>query len=133
MNSLKAIISGIIFIFVAAMLMQLAYIFIAVGYNALAKDYPYLNEISGIFRYLVAIPVFLAIMFAGGYLTAVIANSKELIHSLIVGAIAIVTMMWMALTNAELTTRGVIINLLMLSFTALGGWYWKRRNRAKTL
>jgi len=133
MNSLKAIISGIIFIFVAAMIMQLAYIFIAVGYNALAKDYPYLNEISGIFRYLVAIPVFLAIMFAGGYLTAVIANSKELIHSLIVGAIAIVTMMWMALTNAELTTRGVIINLLMLSFTALGGWYWKRRNRAKTL
>ncbi len=129
MNSLKAVISGIIFIFVAAMIMQLAYIFIAVGYNALAKDYPYLNEISGIFRYLVAIPVFLAIMFTGGYLTAVIANSKELFHSLIVGAIAIVTMMWMALANAELTTRGIVINLLMLLFTVLGGWFWKRRSK----
>ena len=111
------------------MIMQLAYIFIAVGYNALAKDYPYLNEISGIFRYLVAIPVFLAIMFTGGYLTAVIANSKERFHSLIVGAIAIVTMMWMALANAELTTRGIVINLLMLLFTVLGGWFWKRRSK----
>ena len=110
MNSLKAIISGVIFIFVAAMLMQLAYIFIAVGYNSLAKDYPYLNEISGIFRYLVAIPVFLFIMFAGGYLTALIVNSKALIHSFIVGAIAIVAMMWMALSNAELTTRSLSEN-----------------------
>lgn len=132
MNSLKAVISGVIFIFVTALLMQLAYIFIAVTYNSLAKDYPYLHEISGIFRYLIAIPVFLGIMFLGGYLTAAIAKSKELIHCALVGAIAIFTMMWFALSNAELTPMGIVINALMLLFTVLGGWYWLRKNRKKT-
>ena len=128
MNSLKAIISGVIFIFITALLMQLAYLFIAVAYNGLAKDYPYLHEISWIFRYLIAIPVFLGIMFSGGYLTATIAQSKELLHSTAVGAITIFTMMWFALSNAKLTTMGIFINALMLLCTILGAWYWMRRN-----
>ena len=133
MNSLKAIISGVIFIFITTLLMQLAYIFIAVGYNNLAKDYPYLHEISGVFRYLIAIPVFLGIMFLGGYLTATIARSKELLHSMIVGAITISTMMWFALSNAELTKMGILINVLMLLCTVLGGWYWIRRDRKRVV
>ena len=133
MNSLKAIISGVIFIFITALLMQLAYIFIAVGYNNLAKTYPYLHEISGVFRYLIAIPVFLGIMFLGGYLTATIARSKELLHSMIVGAITISTMMWFALSNAELTTMGIFINVLMLLCTVLGGWYWMRRDKKRVV
>lgn len=131
MNSLKAIISGVIFIFVAALLMQLAYLFIAIAYNSVAKDYPYLHEISWIFRYILAIPFFLGIMFLGGYLTAAIARSKQIIHSGIVGAIAIIAMMWLALSNAQLTSMGIIINLLMLLFTILGGWYYMRRARKK--
>jgi len=131
MNSLKAIISGVLFIFITALLMQLAYIFIAVAYNNLAKDYPYLHEISGIFRYLIAIPLFLGIMLMGGYLTAAIAKSKELLHCIIVAAIAIFTMMWFALSNAELTPAGVVINILMLLFTVFGGWYWKYRNKKR--
>ena len=129
MNSLKAILSGIIFIFIAALLMQLAYLFIAVGYNNLAKDYPYLKEISWVFRYLVAIPAFLGIMFAGGYLTSLIANSKGLLHSGFVGSVTMFTMVWFALGNAELSLKGIIINLLFVVFAVFGGWYQLRRSR----
>ncbi len=128
MTGLKAIISGVIFILVAAMLMQLAYIFLAVGYNSLSKEYPFLNEISGIFRYLIAIPVFLGIMFLGGYLTAAIANTRVLLYCLIVGIITSGGMMWMALQNAEITLVGIIINTLTLFATVAGGFFWQKKN-----
>lgn len=128
MNSIKAITAGIVFIIVATLLMQLAYLFIAVSYNSLAKSYPYLNEISGIFRYLTTISVFIMIMFAGGYLTAMIVETRVLIHSFIVGFITTAGMMWMALENANFTTTGIIINSLMLIATTLGGFYWSKRN-----
>lgn len=129
MNSLKAIIIGIIFIIVASLLMQLAYVFVAVGYSNLAKNYPYLNEISGVFRYLVAIPIFIAIMFTGGYLTAVIANTKALLHCLVVSLITTGGMMWMALENSALTSSGIIIILLMIFGTVAGGLYWTKKNQ----
>jgi len=127
MNSLKAIFTGVLFIIITIMIMQLVYIIAAVGYNSLAKDYPYLKEITGVFRYLIAIPIIVLIMFAGGYLTAIIAKKKEVLHSLIVGVITIGAMMWSALANAELTSTGYIINALMLTATIAGGWYWKKR------
>jgi len=77
MRSIKAIIAGSLFIIAAILLMQLAYVFIAVGYNSLAKHYPFLNDISGYFRYFIGIPVFMLIMFSGGCITAYIADSKD--------------------------------------------------------
>jgi len=126
MNSVKAIVSGIIFIIIALLMMQLAYLLIAVGYNSLAKSYPFLNDISGIFRYLIAIPVILGIMFAGGYITAAIATRGVLMHCLIVGIITSGGSLWMALENADLTFTGAIISLMMLILTAAGGLYWKK-------
>lgn len=79
MKSLKAIIAGAVFIIVVILLLQLVYIFIAVAYNALAADYPLLNDIAGSFRYIIGIPVFVATMFAGGYITASIANRKSVV------------------------------------------------------
>ena len=67
MKSLKAIVVGSVFIVVVVLVMQLAYIFIAVAYNALAKDFPFLNDIAGSFRYILGIPIFTMIMFIGGY------------------------------------------------------------------
>ncbi len=126
MNRIKAIATGIIFIIVALLMMQLAYLLIAVSYNSLAKSYPFLNDISGIFRYLVAIPVILGIMFAGGYITAAIATSGVLMHCLIVGIITSGGSLWMALENADLTFTGAIISIMMLVLTAVGGLYWKK-------
>lgn len=131
MDSIKAIISGSLFIIIGSMLIQLAYIFIAVGYNELAKDYPLLNEISIYFRYLLAIPVFIFTMFLGGYLTALIARKKVLLHCAVVAVIAITAMMWPLLANANLTATGIVVSMLSLIATIAGGWYWQRSKSTK--
>lgn len=129
MKSIKAITAGSVFVIVVILCLQLAYIFIAVGYNALAQDYPLLNDISGSFRYLVGIPVFIATMFAGGYITANIANMESLvktwIHSFTVGLITVAGMMYSAVENYDLTMTGVAIIVLALSATSAGAFYWQ--------
>ena len=120
MKSLKAITLGLIFILLAALLMQRAYVFIDARLN--------LSEIKEIVRYLLAIPAFLIIMLIAGYITAALAKSKVLIHSFLVGVIAVGSMMWAALAHAELTNQGLFINLLLVLFTILGGFFWKRRH-----
>ncbi len=128
MKSIKAIAAGSLFIIVVILLMQLAYIFIAVGYNSLAKHYPFLNDISGYFRYFIGIPVFLLTMFAGGYITAHVATTRVLLHCIVVGAITAGGMIWLAMKNSDLTLTGITIFILALAATASGGLYWKRDN-----
>jgi len=128
MNSIKAIVTGIIFIIVALLMMQLAYLLVAVAYNSLAKSYPFLNDISGVFRYLIAIPVILGIMFVGGYLTADIASSSVLMHCLVVGIITSGGSLWMALENADLTITGALLSIMMLLITVAGGLYWQKNS-----
>ena len=110
------------------MLLQLGYIFAAVGYNSVAKNYPFLKEIDWIFQYLLTMPIVMLIMFFGGYLAAAIAKHKVIIHSFLVGFITLVMMMWMVLQNAQLTNKGLIINLLMLVASTAGGYYWRKKN-----
>jgi len=133
MNSLKTIVTGIIFIIIAILLMQLAYLMIIVGLNSLAKDYPALNNISGTVGYLFTITTIIAIMFAGGYLTALIAEKRILLHCLIVGFITIGGMIWMSLENAQLTSIGILINTLLLIATLLGGFYQIKRETRQEL
>jgi hypothetical protein len=137
MRSLKAIAAGCLFIIVVIMFMQLAFIFIAVGYNALAKDYPLLNEISGSFRYIIGIPVFLVTMFFGGYLTATIADSRilarVLLHCFAVGLITAGGMMYSALENTNLTSTGIIVFLLALVATTAGGLYWQKNSKTNDI
>ena len=133
MKSIKAIVAGSLFIVIVILFLQLAYIFIAVAYNALAKDYLFLNDITGYFRYIVGIPVFTAIMFSGGYITAGIANInvyvKVLFNSLTVGLITVGGMMYSAMENADLTTTGIVVTILALSATSAGGLYWLHGNK----
>ena len=124
MKSLKAIVAGISFIVIVILLMQLAYIFLAVGYNSLAKYYPLLNDISGYFRYIIGIPVVMLIMFFGGYITASIANKKVLLHCLVVGCITAGGTTLSAMNNSDLTMTGIVVFILSLSATAAGGLYW---------
>jgi len=129
MKSIKAIAAGSLFIIVVILFLQLAYIFIAVAYNALAKDYAFLNDISGYFRYLIGIPVFMAVMFAGGYITANIARKKVWLHCMVVSLLTTGGMMWSALANTNLTTTGIVVFILALVATIAGGWYWQKDNR----
>jgi len=137
MRSIKAIVIGSVFIVVVMLLLQLAFIFIAVGYNALADDFPFLNDITGLFRYLVGIPVFMVTMFAGGYITAYIANMQTNIkvwfHCLAVGVITVGGMMYLAMDYSNLTLTGIVVTVLALSASSAGGFYWLRDNRIKPL
>jgi len=132
MRSIKAIVVGSVFILVVFLLLGLFYIFIAVGYNALAANFPFLNDITGLFRYLVGIPVFMVLMFAGGYITASIANMhtniKVLFHCLAVGLITVGGTMFFAMEYSNLTLTGIIVFILALSASSAGGFYWLRGN-----
>ena len=128
MNSIKAISTGVVFTVVAILLMQLVYLITSVGYKNIANHYPYLNNISGIFGYLIIISVLLLIMFVGGYLTAIIAKTKEILHTLVVGSITTTLMMWTAFQNSGLTTTAIIISSLMLIATIMGGLYCKKKH-----
>lgn len=133
MRSIKAILAGIVFIIVVMLLLQLAYIFVAVGYNALAKEFPFLNEIAGMFRYILGIPLFIATMFIGGYITANIANMvasvKIWLHCLVVGLITSVAMLYPTLENAEITITGIVVFVLSLVAATGGGLYWQKNIR----
>jgi hypothetical protein len=126
MRSIKAVVVGCLFIVVVGLLIQLAYVFLAVGYTSLAKTYPFLNDISIHFRYLIGIPVFFLVMFIGGYITADLAKHKALLHCLVVAFITIGVMMFSALKNMQLTVSGLVISALALASTLAGGWYWQR-------
>lgn len=139
MKSIKAIVAGSVFILIAILLLQLIFIFVAVGYNALAKDFPLLHDIAGSFRYIVGIPLFIATMFIGGYITAAIAEMKTrvkvLIHCMIVGLLTTGSMIYPLLEYAELTTTGIVIFLLAITSTAASGLYWQKiqqKNLAST-
>ena len=133
MRSIKAIVVGSVFIFVVLLLLGLIYIFLAVGYYALAADFPLLNDITDLFRYLVGIPVFMSTMFAGGYITASIANMhaniKVLFHCLVVGLITVGSMMYSAMGYSSLTITGIVVIILALSASSAGGFSWLRGHK----
>ena len=133
MRSIKAIVAGSVFILVVLLLLGLLYIFIAVGYNALAANFPFLNDIAGLFRYLVGIPVFMIIMFAGGYITASVANMhtniKVWLHCLVVGLITVGGTMYSAMAYSSITLTGIVVFILALSASSAGGFYWLRSNK----
>lgn len=129
MRSVKAIVIGSLFIVIVTLLLQLAYIFIAVGYNVLAKNYLFLNDISGYFKYIIGLPVFMATMFFGGYITASVADMKALPHCVAVALITVGGMMYSAMGNSNLTLTGIIVIVLALSTTLAGGLYWQNGNK----
>jgi len=126
MRSLKAILAGSLFIIVVGLLIELAYVFLAVGYNSLAKEYPVLNDIDIYFRYLLGIPVIFIVMFIGGVITADLAKQHVLLHCLVVAFITIGVMMVNAMENMQMTLSGVVVSLLALVSVLSGGWYWLR-------
>lgn len=130
MRSIKAIVIGCIFIVVVILLLQLAYIFIAVGYNAMAADYPFLNDITGYIRYLVGLPIFVVTMFIGGYITAsyteMHSSIKVLVHCFAVGFITAGGMVFSTMENYNLSLTGIVVTILALVATSAGGFYWLR-------
>ena len=136
MSSIKAIVVGSLFIVVVVLMLQLTYVFVAVGYNTLAADFHFLKDITGIFRYLVGLPVLVLVMFVGGYITAAIAdvhtNFKVWLHSFAVGFITVGGMVYFALENSNLTLTGIVVVILAIGASSAGGFFWLRDNRDKS-
>ena len=126
-RSIKAIFTGSLFIFVAMLLLQLVALFAMVGFKALSKDYPFLIELGGVFRYLLGLPLFLLIMFVGGAITAYIAKAKVLLHCSIVGLLTTGAMFWWAAEDAALSNTGLIMMVLMILTSLIGGKFWQSR------
>ncbi|MCF6191096.1 MAG: hypothetical protein L3J51_11500 [Cocleimonas sp.] len=127
-KNVKAILAGVLFIGIAILLMQLIFLLLVVAYNAVASEYSFLKDIRWIFKYLLGIPVLVIIMILGGYITSTIAKTKSILNSIIVGSIVILSMMWSALANSEITISGVIISLAMILAVVFGGGYFKNNN-----
>ena len=126
MNSLKAIASGIFFVIVATLVLQLVFIMVAVGYNSLATSYPWLHNIATVLKFASVFPTIFGVMFLGGYITGNLAASKIMIHCAVVGLISSVAFLWLALENAELNVVGIILVIVMFIATLLGGVYSNR-------
>ena len=128
MKSIKAILAGTVFIVLVILFLQLVYIFVAVAYNAVASDYPILNDIAPSFRYIIGIPVFILVMFVGGYITASVAGKETrtgvALDCLAVGSIAAAGMIYPTLENADVTVTGFVVIALSLAATVGGGLYW---------
>lgn len=134
MKSIKAIVAGTAFIVITMLVLQLAFVFVVVAYNALATDFPFLHDIAGSFRYIIGIPIFIATMFIGGYITANVANMttslKIRLHCFAVGLITAVGMIYPILETADITTTGIVVFILAIVATVAGGLYWQRDNVA---
>ncbi len=128
MKSIKAIVIGFAFVAITMLVIQLGYLFLAVGYNSLEADYPVLKDISWIFRYVLMIPVFVATLFATGYIVAGIAEltskSRVVLHCLFVGIVSVAGMMYSATGYMTLTATGVVIFVLAQVGVVAGGFYW---------
>lgn len=127
MKNIKAIVAGSLFISFIILLMQLAYIFIAVVYNSISKHHPFLNETSSYFRYFIGIPLIMLALFFGGYITAHVANIRVLLHCIAVGAITAGGMILLSMKNSILSSTGIAIFIPCLVATTAGGLYWKKR------
>ncbi|MDH5572560.1 MAG: hypothetical protein OEY89_12395 [Gammaproteobacteria bacterium] len=132
MKSFKAIFFGCMFVVIVGLVVQLAFIFLAVGYIELAKSLPFLNAIGDYFRYLVGFPVFFLIMFSGGYITAAMAEKNVILHCLIVGLLTVGTMLASAIYDYDLTVSGYFLFGLAMVFPVAGGWYWTKKNPGDT-
>ena len=126
MKSLKAIMAGCLFIVITIVIIQLAMVFLTVGYNMLARDFPFLHGLSIYFRYLLAYPLFFLVMFMGGYLTAHLAQKQVLLHCLAVGVITVGLSVTSAVDYMVVTATGVVLVLLALLATMAGGLYWQK-------
>ena len=135
MKSIKAIVYGSAFIVITMLFLQLGFIFVAVGYNYLAADFQFLKDISGVFRYLVGIPLFIATLFLGGYITAATIEAKSitsiLLHCLALGVITVGSMALYAMDYMSLTIAGIVIYLLALCSVVAGGYYWLIKQKSR--
>lgn len=125
MQYLKSFLAGFSFIVVSGLCIQLAYIFLAVWYIDLVKEFPWVATYGGPVSYLIGIVVYFLLMATGGLLTASIAKKNLLVMCFLVGIASTGLSMLSLQSFSEFTLFSLFFIGSGVLFTIAGGWYWK--------
>jgi len=129
---LSAIFTGAIFIIMVMICLQLAFVFVAVGYNALAIRYEVLNSVTGYFRYLIGIPLLLLVSFFGGYIAAAMAKKRtNYVVWIVCSSAALISqggMLFTTLEFSKITLTGIVVILLSIIGAITGGQHWLQKS-----
>lgn len=132
MQSLKSLLAGFFYIIILGLVIQLAFMFLAMGYTELTKAYPWVSAFGGYVGYTVGLIVYFLLMASGGLLTAVIARTNIFAHCLTVGSCTTILSVLSSQNNDELTYLSLIFVITGIGFTIAGGEYWKRKYQTAT-
>jgi hypothetical protein len=126
MQYLKAFLAGFLFIVVFGLCIQLAYMFLAMGYIELVKAFPWVATFGGYASYLIGLVVYFLLMVTGGVLTACIAKKNMIVMCFLVG-ISSTGLSILSLNNySEYTSFSILFVVSGVLFTIVGGWYQKQ-------
>ncbi len=126
MQYLKAFLAGFFFIVIFGLCIQLAFMFLSMGYIELVKSFPEVAIFGGYVSYVVGIVVYFLLMATGGFLTASIAKKNRVVMCFFVG-ISSTGLSALSLQNfSEYTIFIILFVVLGILFTVAGGWYQKK-------
>ena len=126
MQYIKAFLAGFFFIVIFGLCIQLAYMFLAMGYVELVRVVPWIAFFGGYVSYLVGATVYFLLMATGGILTASIVKNNWAVMCFLVG-ISSSGLSVYSLQNAEdHTVFGILFVISGFLFTIAGGWYRRR-------
>lgn len=129
MISWKALLVGCATILVLGLLVQLAFIFVVVGFNAVAAAWPPLASWGRPLAYVSGALVYFGIMSTAGYISAEIARRHVLLHAFIVGSLVTGASLLSSLGSGKLTAMSFVFLLSGIVFALTGGLIWQRRRR----
>ena len=127
-NSIKAIVAGLIAIIFMGLISQLIFLFAGIAYINLVKDFPSLSFLSETTTVLL-FTITAVIAFLGGILTARLARKAVIIHCTVVGSMAGALTLIPALSDGYvITINGALLLIIILLATVAGGLYWKKKH-----
>ena len=132
MQSLKALLAGFFYIIILGLVIQLIFMFVAMGYTELTRAYPWISAFGGYIGYAVGIVVYFLLMASGGLITASLAKSNTLVHCFIIGASTTLLSVLSSQNNNELTYFSLVFVIAGICFTIAGGVYWNKNYQATT-
>jgi hypothetical protein len=132
MQSLKSLLAGFFYIIILGLVIQLIFMFLAMGYTELTKVYPWVSGFGGYIGYTVGLIVYFLLMTSGGIITATLAKKNVLVHCFIVGVSTTTLSVFSSQNNDDLNYLSLVFVVLGIAFTIAGGVYWKNNYQTAT-
>lgn len=120
--SWKALLLGSATIWLLGLVLQLAFLMVAVGQLMFVKRFPEAAGWAPIVLYLVGLLGLFLTMAAGGYVTARMAPDRLLLHASLVALLGGGLSFLQSLNVGGLTLTGLLLFLLGIPFTFVGCW-----------